>query len=457
MAGSLAGEVVRIAELPVEELPWQGIGSVLVDTLAAACAGAGAPSAEAARREIGLPAGRARVWGTADRTDAIQAALVNGIAAHVLELDDIYAPGTVHPGSVVIPAALAVADEVEASGTALARAVAAGYEVCGRISADLGPSHYRNWHTTGTGGAVGAAAAAALLLAGGGPVDAATVQSSLALAATMSGGLQQLFRSDASGKPLHAGHGAMAGVIAAKTARAGIGGAADIFEGPAGMGVAMGGSGRWTHSTSATGGFVIDASTIKPYPCCGHSFAAVDGALQLRGQLGSAPLDAVERVRVDTYRAGIEVAGIAVPASAADTRFSIPFLVALALADGTIDRAELTPSRLDDPAFKAVVATTEVRLDDELEAAFPANRGARVTVTTTDGRTLVAFVPNRSGSPESPLSPEALRSKYDGLLSHVTQQERDRLHTQLVDLSGVARSSALALPDSLRPITSEEV
>jgi 2-methylcitrate dehydratase PrpD len=435
----LVAEVLRIRDLPASAVPWHGAGSTLLDTLAVGCAGARHEISVGLRREVGAAAGPARIWGTAESTDALQAALFNGVAAHVLELDDIYAPGTVHPGSVVIPAALAVADEIGAGGDALARAVSAGYEVCGRLAADLGPSHYRNWHTTGTAGAVGAAAAAALLLR----ADATVIRNALALAATMSGGLQQLFRQDASGKPLHAGHAAMAGVLAAKTARAGVGGAADVFEGPSGMAVAMGGSGRWAYVEGADVPFCVDEVTVKPYPCCGHSFAPIDGALQLRGRV---ELDEIAWITVETYRAGLEVAGIPVPATAADTRFSIPFLVALALTDGAVTREALTPDRLADRRFAALVAATEVRVDDVFEDLFPRRRGARIEIVTHAGETHVATVPDRSGSPANPLSAEQLRAKFDGLLADMPAADRDELRARILDLASLATVAQLPIP-----------
>ncbi|MFD7878667.1 MmgE/PrpD family protein [Streptomyces sp. NPDC059766] len=440
----LTAQVLRIRDLPASSLPWHGVSTALLDTLAVGCAGAGHPISAGLRREVGAPAGPARIWGTAGSTDALQAALLNGVAAHVLELDDIYAPGTVHPGSVVIPAALAVADESGAHGQALARAISAGYEVCGRLAADLGPSHYRNWHTTGTAGAVGAAAAAALLLGAG----ETTIRNALALAATMSGGLQQLFRQDASGKPLHAGHAAMAGVLAAKTARAGVGGSDDVFEGPSGMAVAMGGSGRWAYVQGEDVPFCVDEVTVKPYPCCGHSFAPIDGALRLRGRVG---LDAIASITVDTYRAGLEVAGIPVPATDADTRFSIPFLVALALTDGTVTREALTPDRLTDPRFAALVAVTEVRIDDAFEELFPRRRGARITIVTHDGESHTATVPDRSGSPANPLSADQLHAKYDGLLAGVPAAARDELRARILDLASLTTVARLPIPTGAQP------
>ena len=215
------------------------------------------------------------------------AALINGTAAHALELDDIYAPGLFHPGAPTIAAALAVADQQGSSMPDFRAAVMVGYEVGCRVARDLGPAHYAHWHTTGTAGSIGAAAAAATLL----DLAAEPFSHALSLAATMSAGLQQTFRSDAMGKPLHSGNAAQAGVIAALAAAGGVTGAPDVFEGDAGLAAATGAPTSWVHSTAPFDApLAIEQVTVKPFPCCGHTFAAIDAALRLRA-------DGVERSR----------------------------------------------------------------------------------------------------------------------------------------------------------------
>ena len=133
--------------------------------------GSASPSAEAApllRRAIAAGmsplTGASRVVGTHERAAPSVAALINGTAAHALELDDIYAPGLFHPGAPTVAAALAVADQQGSSMPDFRTAVMVGYEVGCRVARDLGPAHYAHWHTTGTAGSIGAAAAAATLL-----------------------------------------------------------------------------------------------------------------------------------------------------------------------------------------------------------------------------------------------------------------------------------------------------
>ncbi|MPZ86229.1 MAG: MmgE/PrpD family protein, partial [Actinophytocola sp.] len=165
------------------------------------------------------------------RTSARNAALINATASHTVEMDDIYRDGIYHPGSPTVAAALAVAQQLHRSGRDFLTAVALGYEVGGKLAALLQPAHYRYWHTTGTVGTVGAAAAVATLL----ELDEERTAHALATATTMASGLQQAFRSDSMSKPLHAGHAAEAGTLAALAAGQGFTGALDVLEGAAGL------------------------------------------------------------------------------------------------------------------------------------------------------------------------------------------------------------------------------
>jgi 2-methylcitrate dehydratase PrpD len=142
------------------------------------------------------------------------AALINGTAAHTMEVDDIFRDGIYHPGAPTIPAALALAQANGASGEQFLRAVIVGYEISTRIGAAMGRAHYRYWHNTGTIGVFGACAAACELLG----LDRKRFAHALATVTTFSAGLQQAFRMDSMSKPLHAGRAAEAGVTAALSA-----------------------------------------------------------------------------------------------------------------------------------------------------------------------------------------------------------------------------------------------
>jgi len=343
------------------------------------------------------------------------AALINAAAAHTVEVDDIFRDGIYHPGAPTIAAALATAQDCAAGGEAFLRAVVAGYEISTRIGVAMGRAHYRYWHNTATVGAFGACAAAASLLG----LERTRAAHALATAATFAAGLQQAFRMDSMSKPLHAGRAAESGLTAAYAAREGVTGSLDVIEGEAGFGRAMGDAPDWEKSFATLGTeFNITRMTFKNHACCGHTFAAIDGALAAQAVLGADAGD-IARVRVGSYRAALEVSGIEDPRTPAEARFSLKYVVAHALRHGSVRLAAFAPERLQDSATRALMQRVEVAIDPELDAAFPGRRAARVALETRDGRRHEHYQPTRKGDPDAPLDDRELEAKYVELAAPV--------------------------------------
>ena len=354
--------------------------------------------------EIGF--GGAFVFAGRRRAPLRTAALINATASHTIEFDDIFRDAIYHPGCPVIGAALAAAQARKADGMALLRAIVAGYEVSTRIGVAVQPSHYRFWHTTGTIGTFGAAAAVASLLG----LDANGTAHALATAGTMAAALQQAFRSDAMSKPLHAGHAAEAGALAALGAGRGVTGALDVLEGGAGFGAAMSTGADWSRATEGLGErYNIAAMTFKNHGCCGHSFAAIDAVLALRPGLEVAD---IAHIGIGTYRAALDVTNRPAVATPFEGRFSTPFTVASALVHGSVRLDGFTPERLADPAVQALMGRVEMRVDAACEAAFPVHRSATVEIEMRDGRRLRHHQPTRKGDPDAPLTDGELAAKF---------------------------------------------
>jgi 2-methylcitrate dehydratase PrpD len=333
-------------------------------------------------------------------------ALINGTAAHAAEVDDIFRDGIYHPGAPTIAAAHALGMERKN----FLRAVVVGYEISTRIGVAMGRAHYRYWHNTGTIGCFGAAAACAEALG----LQRGPFAHALATVATFAAALQQAFRMDSMSKPLHAGRAAEAGVEAALMAREGVTGSLDILEGEAGFGRAMGDNPDWERAFATLGReFNVTRMTFKNHACCGHTFAAIDGALALQKRLGVAARD-IDRVEVATYRAGLEVAHYENPQTPAEARFSMKYVVATALTHGNVRLAAFTPERIADQATRALMKRIDVSLAPELDAKFPAQRAARVTI---DGEQWLQ--PTRVGDPDAPLSDAQLEEKYRELVAPV--------------------------------------
>ncbi len=414
---------------------------VVIDWYAALLPGGVVPPAPLLERALAgeLDRGEARL-ALGRRAGVRAAALINGAAAHTLEVDDIFREGIYHPGAPTIAAALAVAQSRHVSGEGFLRAVIVGYEISTRIAEAMGRAHYRYWHNTGTIGCFGAASASAELLG----LERKPFAHALATVATFSAGLQQAFRADSMSKPMHAGRAAEAGATAALAAAEGVTGSLDIMEGEAGFGKAMGEDPDWERALATLGEeFHICRMTFKNHACCGHAFAAIDGALALQREMRVSAAD-IERVRVGTYKAALEVARHESPRTAAEARFSLKYTVASALVHGSVRLAAFEPARLADTATRELMRRIEVAIDPELDAAFPAQRAARVAIEARGGRRGEHLQPTRKGDPDAPLSDAELEHKYLELASPVLGEERSRrLLARLWCLEGEAAVPSL--------------
>ena len=336
-------------------------------------------------------------------------ALIEGTAAHTVEVDDIFRDCIYHPGAPTIAAAFAINQN-------LVRAVVVGYEISTRIGAAMGKAHYKHWHNTGTIGCFGAAAAAAEAL----QLDRRQFAHALATVTTFAAGLQQAFRMDSMSKPLHAGRAAAAGVEAALMAREGVTGSLDVMQGFA---AAMGDRPDWERGLATLGkDFHITRMTFKNHACCGHTFAAIDGALELKKRMQVQP-EEIDAIEVATYKAGVEVAHYDSPRTPAEGRFSLKYVVATALTHGSVRLAAFEDSHLKDSATQRLMKKISVSIDPELEAAFPAQRAARVAMRAR-GRREEWLQPTRIGDPDAPLSDRMLEEKYFELVVPVLGEAR---------------------------------
>jgi 2-methylcitrate dehydratase PrpD len=389
----------------------------LVDWMAATIPGGVRPPATlfatALSSELGV--GAAMLVPSGVRAGARTAALINGCAAHTIEFDDIYRDALYHPGAPTIAAALAAAQSRHATGQLFLRSVIAGYELSTRIGVVVNPTHYNFWHTTGTVGTFGAAAAAATVF----HLDAGRCAHALATAGTLAAGLQQAFRSTSMSKPLHSGHAAETGLLAALGAERGVTGAPDILEGARGFGAAMSNNPDFARALDDVTTFNIRNMTFKNHGACGHTFAAIDAVRVLRETPGLAVAD-VERIDIATYAKALEVAGNPDPHSAFEAQFSLPYCVATALVTGSARMEAFTEKQLNDTNVRALMTRIHLSVDPHADAVYPNQRAATVTLRTRSGRVLSEHAPTRKGDPDNPLSDEELSDKFVELVAPVT-------------------------------------
>jgi 2-methylcitrate dehydratase PrpD len=388
----------------------------VLDWLGSALAGSLEPPATMARQYVAAlgVSNQATVFG-GGRSSASGAALANGVASHILELDDIHKTSTVHAAAPVISAALAAAERERADGRAFLLAVALGYEAALRIGEAVNPSHYRFWHPTGTAATFGAAAAAGSLMR----LNAGQMLDALGGAGTQAAGLWEFNADGAMSKHLHPGKAAFNGILAADLARLGFTGASRILEGERGFFRAMSASFDESRVIDGLGErWKIAENCYKLHSCCGHTHTAIDVALGLR-RPGAAPSDwpeSLSQIQIETYGPGYEIVKEPAPRTTYQAKFSIAYCVAVALLDGCVGLEQFSAERIRDPAIGALLESTRVVVADDLTAKYPAAWPARLTITLSHGETLTGAGDYPRGNPENPVSTAQLKAKFRSLI-----------------------------------------
>ena len=358
----------------------------------------------------------------AGRASAGAAAFANGVATHILELDDVHKGSTLHAAAPVIPAALAVAERERSSGAAFMLAVALGYEAALRVGEAVNPSHYRYWHPTGTAATFGAAAAAASLLR----LSPAQMLDALGSAGTQAAGLWEFNADGAMSKSLHPGKAALNGILAADLAREGFTGATRILEGDRGFFRATTSAYDASRITDGLGAqWKVSENCYKLHSCCGHTHTAIDVALDIRARQhwsADEAVGAIERIDIDTYGPGYEIVREPNPGTPYRAKFSLAYCVAVALAEGVVGLEQFSADRFDgegvtEPNVAALLSRINIRVADDLTSAYPAQWPARLSIATRDGSEERGASNYPRGNPENAVSTDTLEAKFTELVA----------------------------------------
>jgi 2-methylcitrate dehydratase PrpD len=416
-----------------------------------------APAMAAALERLGQAGGDAgrgaSVVGDARGYTPGAAALFNGNLGHALDFDDTHAPGSIHSGAPIIPAALAAAELAGADGVAVTTGVVAGFETQIRLSLALGPSdHYqRGFHPTATCGVFGAAAAAAVVLG----LDAEGVEDAFGLCGSQAAGSMQFLHDGAWNKPYHTGFAASNGLVAACMAREGFRGAREAIEGAAGFLHAYAPSPDPQRAVAGLGStWETLGVAVKPYPSCRYGHAAMDAVIALRAAHGIDWRE-VESMEIGLPRTGMRIIGEPLeekqrPKNYVDGQFSMPFVAAVALRDGAMDWDSYERHLGDEDTLALCRRITAVD-DPEVEAEFPANMSGSARIRTAAGcYEQLVVVPK--GEPGNFVTGAEMRAKFDGLVSpYLDPARRDELARRVLALDeerDVAALLALTRPDA---------
>jgi 2-methylcitrate dehydratase PrpD len=436
-------EKTRISEMP--GLVVQKAKQLVTDLLGVATAGSREKPARIIQGfiEEQNARGSATIIGTAQRSHPTASSLANGISGHVLDYDDVSEPMYGHPTVAVLPACLALGEELDVSGKDLLESYIIGLEVTVKLSYGMNPAHYEHgWHSTCTLGSMGAAAAAAKLLG----LTGEQLRTALALAASQAGGLQQNFGTMI--KPFHSGRAAENGVLAALLAQRGWTGDQNILEAPLGFFHLFCGPGHYDAErcvNSLGKPFEIDRPGIilKKYPSCAFSHPAIDAALIIT-QDPQYDVSKLERVEGQIHSLADQILIHRNPQTGLEAKFSMEACVALALLDGRVNTKSFADRRLANKDFKEILKRVQ-RVVTVSDKKGPRGFGpAEVRVLLKGGDIMEARVEKAKGNAENPMTGEEIREKYLDCCSDVlSQRSIEKSLSLLQDLDGL---------DGIRPL-----
>jgi len=402
----VAGIAAQGAPAPVRDAAKDGI----IDAVGCMIAGSTDPAVAIVLEALPPAPGAARLWFSERKVSACDAALVNGIAAHVLDYDDSCLRG--HPSAVLVPAIYAAAQERGASGAKLLDAYVAGYETWAELVDRESEFHQmKGWHPTGIFGSIGAAAACAVLY----DLDAERSAYAIGLGASQGAGLMSNF--GAMSKSFHVGRAAQAGVVSARLAAHGFTAAPDAVEHPRGFLKAVSPTGKVDTARPADGlgrewQLVQRRVNLKKYPTCYYTHRALDAVLAL---LAARPVSAgeVERIEVTLSEEHSLALRNANPQTALAAKFSMQFAMACAVLAGRVSLAELTDDFVRRPEIQQLMRKVDIAIDTEYDPQTPgAAHADRVTITTRDGARRSESVHRASGHAQHPLAPASLKAKF---------------------------------------------
>ena len=395
---------------------------IMADTLACIIRGYRTDYIRSVSRRFRSDLGPASLISTHAKSTPSAAALLNSSAGTVLELDEGHRVGGSHMGVQGLPAAIAVGQANDISGTQLIQAFAAGYEIGVRVGWSLKPLR-SGLHTHGTWAAVGAAVSAALAQP---EIDSETVLQSIRIACnTAHSTTWKSAHEGALVRNFYAGLASMSGVIASTMAKEGVTGLAGAISSALAPAVSSTGDLQRDPTEGLGEKFMMLDNYFKKYPCCGYTHSLVEALEKVRVSSPSK----IERINIRTFG---EAAALnnSTPINSLAAKFSIPYIVSNYFLSH-----ELTISTFDDAsvlrsAWRELASKVRVSTDETLEARYPQEWGAELDVVLKDGLVMHSACQNASA-----VSEKELRAKFGTTLAGIlTEEDASDLWSQVQNL-----------------------
>lgn len=354
----------------------------------------------------------ATIIGRGQRADVLSAALINGVMAHALDYDDVNDSCMGHPSAPLVPAVLALGEELGSSGAQVLEAFLIGFELECKLGLAIGNAHYaKGWHATATTGAMGAAAACAKLLS----LDPDRIGMALGIAASSSAGLRINFGTMT--KPFHVGQAARAGLMAALLASNGFTASSDILDHPIDYtrvfaDKSEADSSRIVGTLGNPWDIVSPGLVVKKFPCCNSTHRTIDATLALTSQHSPSP-DAIENV-VISMPPGEDIPLIYSRATTGlEGKFSMQYCVASAVFDGKVTLDTFQQDHVDRAEVQRISGLVNLKYDDS-QAPVVINSGGYIDVTINmkDGHSFTRRIDKARGTPDHPLTDEEIAEKF---------------------------------------------
>ena len=410
---------LTLGELPVDVI--DRAKTCLLEATGCGVFGATQPWSRILRAEMTTEgaSGRSTVLGLSQTLAAPAAALVNGTAIHGFELDDLIAESITHPAACVIPAALAAAEAVGASGSRLIEAIVAGYEVMHRVGLALGTEPARRgFHTTSLVAPVACAVAAGKAMR----LNVEQLYSAVGLSCSAASGVKSFAAGRGGGmvKRLHLGRSAEAGVRSAQLAARGFLGPPFALDSRFGLLEVFGGAGSDAGKLTRDLGksWAMRDVWFKVFPVCGWIQSAVMLLTDARGHRPLAIGD-VKSVRIGVSVYAVQNNSEPAPIDTMGAQYSIPYCAAVALLGEPRDPRTFLADAVKDPTTLALAAKVEVGIDPAIDAVYPRQFGASVLLELADGTVHERTVMECHGTPADPCTRQEHLDKFRWLAGTV--------------------------------------
>ena len=424
-SSSASARIARFAvsfdprSLPPEAL--QSVGRAIIDTVGIAIAAAHEPLSQIAFRYVQSDAGspNAALWTHNERMSVMNAAFYHGVAAHVLDFDDVSSPLRGHPSVIMLPALLALAEARGIFGSRLASAYTVGLEVMVKIARAMVSDHYaRGWHATTTIGALGAAVACSHLL----ELSEAQIVNAIGLAFAQASGSRANFGTMA--KSFQAGHCNASALRAALLAEAGMDASPDALDGPQGF-TRLYGNGESLEAELATLGnapleILESGLEIKKYPMCYAAHRSIDGLLDLC-RAHHIDADQIRSIRVTSNHRAMVPLIHPRPQTGLEAKFSMPYAMAAAALDGAVRLSSFTDEAVQRPQVRALM---EKVVAEEAEGPVTP-RWNVVKVTLQNGIVHETEIRTLRGSHQLPLTNAELHEKWQDCMDFAGYRDVD--------------------------------